>query len=543
MLRTTVKPPPMLVSLPCGLCASGVVAWGVRLCNSLARRGGGAGLMVHRPAPGQSPLDWEIDPRVRVWDLTDLPRVEDSPGDVGAFIPRYRAAIDALAHAGRGPVVLSPNLLGDSYAIAAALSQVVPDRLRVVGWLHNDIPYEYHVQAHYAPLISAFVPVSRRIESILTTRLNAARHADIHPIPYGVEVSRHAPRREPPTGRAMRLVYSGRLDESQKRVLCLPEMSRELTRRGLNHELVILGDGPAAADLARASAGIDHLRLCGPVDAGRVAAVLDRADILVLPSRHEGLSVAVMEAMSRGCVPVITGVASGAAELVEDGVSGVLVGAPADSGSNSLALAMAGGVTRASSRLAEMSIAARQRAERHFALSHHVEQVVELLHAAAQAPPRAWPTSRPCGFGGGGGGGASGSVPADGAARLAAKLQALAGRRVLVHGIGRHTLELAAVFAAHGASVVAFADDDPAKHGTTLWGWEVVAPTEAAGCSDVVISSWINQEAILARRSVYESQGLVVHGLYHSGTAFSPPVVPPPPEPSVAAEGPAPANA
>lgn len=504
----------MLVSLPCGLCASGVVAWAVRLCNALVQRGGGAGLMVHRPAPGQIPLDWEIDPRVRLWNLTDLPRIEDSPGDLRAFTPRYREAIDALAHTARGPVVLSPNLLGDSYAIAAALSQALPERLRVVGWLHNDIPYEYHVQRHYEPIIGAFVPVSRVIEATLASTLDASRREDIRTISHGVNVPRVVPPREPLMGRALRLVYSGRLEESQKRVLCLPEMSRELTRRGLNHELAVLGDGPAAAELARASAGVDHVRLCGPVDALRVAAVLERADILVLPSRHEGLSVAVMEAMARGCIPVITGAASGAAELVEDGVSGVLVGAPSDSSGTLLALAMADGVSRAARQLPDMAVAANARARERFAHSLHVEQVVGLLHALAQGPARAWPTSRPCAFGGGGG--ATGSVPADGAARLAAKLRALAGRRVLIHGTGRHTLELAAVFAAHGACIVAFTDDDPARHGTTLWGWEVVAPTQAAGCTDVVVSSWINQGAILARRSVYESQGLTVHAIYDS---------------------------
>jgi glycosyltransferase involved in cell wall biosynthesis len=450
---------------------------------------------------------------VRLWDLSDLPRIEDAPGNLTPFIPRYREAIDALAHSARAPVILSPNLLGDSYAIAAALSQVLPDRLRVVGWLHNDIPYEYHVQSHYEPLIAAFIPVSRTIEATLASKLGAHRAHDIRTIAHGIEVPPAPPPREPVTGRALRLVYSGRLDESQKRVLCLPELSRELTRRGLHHELVILGDGPAAADLARASAGIDHLRLCGPVDASRVAAVLERADILVLPSRHEGLSVAVMEAMARACVPVITALASGAAELVQDTISGVLVNAPSDAAPTALALAMADGVMRASRPPPAMSIAAHQRARQHFSLSRHVEEVIILLHAVAQAPPRPWPTNRPCAFGGSGAA-PSGSVPADGAARLAATLQSLAGRRVLIHGTGRHTLELAEIFAAHGACIVAFTDDDPAKHGTTLWGWEVVAPTEANGCTDVVISSWINQDAILTRRAMYQSQGLAVHAIY-----------------------------
>ena len=44
----------------------------------------------------------------------------------------------------------------------------------------------------------------------------------------------------------------------------------------------------------------------------------------------------------------------------------------------------------------------------------------------------------------------------------------------------------------------------------------IVAPHDAGetGATDVVISSWINQNAIWQRRAVYERQGLKVHTLY-----------------------------
>ena len=66
------------------------------------------------------------------------------------------------------------------------------------------------------------------------------------------------------------------------------------------------------------------------------------------------------------------------------------------------------------------------------------------------------------------------------------------------------------------ACIAAFCDDDRQVHGTTLWNWPVVAPQQAGatGATDVVISSWINQQAIWERRAVYERQGLIVHALY-----------------------------
>ncbi len=504
--------PPFLIALPGGLSASGVVAWALRVCNGLVARGGRAGIVVHAPPGGQAELAWEIDPRVRVWDLRDLCRIEDRPGDVGAFVPRYREAIEALARGQSEPVIFSPNLVGDCYAIAAALSQVIPSQMRVVGWLHNDIPYEYHVQRHYARLISAFVPVSGRIEETLRAQLGAERRGDVRRIAYGVEVPAEIARGECGGRRPLRVVYSGRLEETQKRVMCLPELSRELTRGGLAHELVVLGDGPAAGELARASADVPSIRLCGGIGAAGVREVLAQADVLVLPSRHEGLSVAVMEAMALGCVPVITRVASGASELVEDGVSGVLVDEPREG--EALGGAMARGVQRAALELAAMSPEAWRRARAEFSLLAHLERVCDLLTHVAGQPARSWPTNRPCGFAGAGGAGSSGSVPADGAARLEALLKALSGRRLFIHGTGRHTLELAEVYARFGSSIVGFIDDDPAKHGTTLWGWRVLSPQEATDGTDVVISSWINQGVIFARRGVYEALGLVVHALY-----------------------------
>ena len=101
---------------------------------------------------------------------------------------------------------------------------------------------------------------------------------------------------------------------------------------------------------------------------------------------------------------------------------------------------------------------------------------------------------------------------------------ALAGRRVLIHGAGQHTLQLAGVLAESPAHIVGFTDDDDAKAGTTLWGLPVHAPREAAatGATDVVISTWMHERAVWSRRAVYEGGGLRVHRVYGSPDGTSP---------------------
>jgi colanic acid/amylovoran biosynthesis glycosyltransferase len=56
----------------------------------------------------------------------------------------------------------------------------------------------------------------------------------------------------------------------------------------------------------------------------KVVELLNRSDILVLPSLSEGIPVAVMEGMASG-LPIVATAVTGVPELVEDGVTGFLV--------------------------------------------------------------------------------------------------------------------------------------------------------------------------------------------------------------------------
>src|SRR6185295_4482384 len=101
-------------------------------------------------------------------------------------------------------------------------------------------------------------------------------------------------------------------------------------------------------------------------------------------------------------------------------------------------------------------------------------------------------------------------VPADAALRLTQVLGRLGNRRIVLHGAGRHTIELAGTLAGSAAKIVAVTDDDPALWGGSLLGWPIVPPAKVreTGATDVVISSWIHADQIFARRAVYEHQGL-----------------------------------
>jgi glycosyltransferase involved in cell wall biosynthesis len=92
--------------------------------------------------------------------------------------------------------------------------------------------------------------------------------------------------------------------------------------------LVVVGDGPLRAELAAEAARLGvaaHVQFLG--DRADVEGVLAALDVFVLPSRTEGMSNALLEAMATAR-PVVATAVGGTPEVVSDGQTGLLV--PAD---------------------------------------------------------------------------------------------------------------------------------------------------------------------------------------------------------------------
>ena len=100
---------------------------------------------------------------------------------------------------------------------------------------------------------------------------------------------------------------------------------REVVTGRPDARLVLVGDGPLRAELETAAASPDlhgTVLLTGSRD--DVGTILDGLDVAVIPSHHEGFSLVTVEAMLHG-LPVVATAAGGPRELVDDGVTGLLV--------------------------------------------------------------------------------------------------------------------------------------------------------------------------------------------------------------------------
>lgn len=127
------------------------------------------------------------------------------------------------------------------------------------------------------------------------------------------------------SGDELRVVFIGDLIRS-KGVHLLPEIDRRLAHLPVRFDVV--GDGPARGRIESERSGRIHLH--GAIrDRSRLASLLGRSHLLVLPSQRTGtweelFGMVVAEAMSAG-VPVVASNHAGPRSLIVPDVSGVLV--------------------------------------------------------------------------------------------------------------------------------------------------------------------------------------------------------------------------
>ena len=173
----------------------------------------------------------------------------------------------------------------------------------------------------------------------------------------------------------------------------LIEACRILAEHSWDFECHLIGDGPRRQDIEAQieTAGLgDRVLLHGPRTRDEIVQWMAAADVLVLPSaptrsgRREGIPVVLMEAMASE-LPVVSTATSGIPELVDDGVSGLLV-APED------ALALAAALERlvASPDLRQaLGRAGRARVARDFDLHRNAAELAALFSTLGTKEPAA----------------------------------------------------------------------------------------------------------------------------------------------------------
>jgi glycosyltransferase involved in cell wall biosynthesis len=146
----------------------------------------------------------------------------------------------------------------------------------------------------------------------------------IHDLPNGVPVPDEPWRPPDPARSDPRVIYTGRL-APEKGLDVLLESWPRLLAKCPGARLFLVGEGPARPALEQQ---VERLGLRRSVELQGampdVTSLLRSADVFALPSREEGMSIALLEALALG-MPVIASAIPGNQQVLIDGVHGRLV--------------------------------------------------------------------------------------------------------------------------------------------------------------------------------------------------------------------------
>jgi glycosyltransferase involved in cell wall biosynthesis len=195
------------------------------------------------------------------------------------------------------------------------------------------------------------VPLSRLC--VIPNAIDCDRFADARPVdPAKFDL--------PPD--KINIIFVGRLDPV-KNIDILIRAMKILSSR-LNVQLLILGDGPQHDFLEQLTRDL-HLSHCvrfiGP--RRNVEQWLKSADIFVLPSKWEGLSLSALEAMAAG-VPIVASRTAGLTDIIQNDKTGLLV-PPGDVQGLSAAVSR---LTSAPDLACRLARAAQEHVRRNFSL-------------------------------------------------------------------------------------------------------------------------------------------------------------------------------
>ncbi|MBC7887147.1 MAG: glycosyltransferase family 4 protein [Ferruginibacter sp.] len=192
---------------------------------------------------------------------------------------------------------------------------------KVVQLVHD--PYNVTLALKFHECIDIFIAHSHYIYDSLLQQL-PAREGDIFHLPYGIPISASFQKKHNQY-QPLQLLFIGRHDKA-KGVYDLFEINRLLKEKAIPVQWTILGKGPETENLKAQWINEPNVKFETPINTEGVLQAALHNDVLVFPTKFEGFPVALLEAMSMGCVPVVTDLPGGIRELVEDGITGYKCG-------------------------------------------------------------------------------------------------------------------------------------------------------------------------------------------------------------------------
>jgi glycosyltransferase involved in cell wall biosynthesis len=192
----------------------------------------------------------------------------------------------------------------------------VPPGVLRIGMIHSDHESVYNLVKYYSQWLDVVVAVSRHSVDQFNLQC-AADHLFVTNLACGIPIAIKA--RSPRLDRKLKVLYFGRIIEQQKRVGLMARIIRQSLAMSADIEWTIIGDGPQLPEFKSCLGDLaQSVSFHGWLDYVEISKRLPEHDVFFLCSDHEGLPLAMLEAMSAGLVPVVSDLPSGISEVVNE---------------------------------------------------------------------------------------------------------------------------------------------------------------------------------------------------------------------------------
>lgn len=249
------------------------------------------------------------------------------------FLDRDRKGPPGVWHALMGDLESqAPCILFMAYDfLANSVAPALSENIGIVSWVQAD-DNDYYEQAYrLGRYCNAVICVSELLRERVC-ELNPVIGERTHVIHNSSVRQEDIARRRSGRGDRLRLVYTGRLVQYQKRILEFVDLAQALDRAQVPYEINLVGtfsahDGTEEelARLAAAHLEDGRIKLPGRMRRDEIIKTLASQDFFILLSDFEGLPLALVEAMARGCVPITAAMPSGIPEIITSGENGYIV--------------------------------------------------------------------------------------------------------------------------------------------------------------------------------------------------------------------------
>lgn len=314
------------------------------LCYEYPPVGGGGGRVAAQVAAALVRRGHQVT--VHTSGMPHLPRFEDRDGVKIVRTPCFRRREDTCsvpemaAYVAAGffpawrlacrekPDVIHAHFAVPTGALAFAVSRLTGRPYVLTAHL-GDVPggvpeQTAHLFRLVDPVARIFWKNAARVTAVSTFVAGLARRA------YGVDavtIRNGLPARPmvcpPQANPRPRLLLVGRLSVQKNPLLAVRALALV---RDLDWSLDVIGEGPLGADLREEIKTLslqDRVTLHGWLAGDAVSALMERSDILLMTSLHEGLPMVGVEALHHG-LAVIGSAIGGLQDVVEEGKNGFL---------------------------------------------------------------------------------------------------------------------------------------------------------------------------------------------------------------------------